>query len=395
MTFAPASLPAEDLRELFALRPGVVFLNHGSYGACPRPVMETYQAWQWDIEGQPVEFVERRLNTLLAAARGRLGSFLGASADDLLYVGNATTGLGIMTRLLPLEPGDEIMTTDHEYHAMEATWNRFCSVRGTRYVHQHVPLPVGSAEEIVEAVWAGVTPRTRVLFFSHISSMTALTMPMERLVARAREHGILTIVDGAHAPGQRDLSLEQAGVDAYIGTCHKWMMAPRGSGFMYVRREAQPLLWGEPRLTPGATYTHNLAELQWQGTRDLAAYLAVPAAIRFMDEHDWPTQQARCHKLVQHARECVAALTGLPQPVPDSPDWYAQMAILPIPRCDGGQLRTKLYERYQIEVPVTSYGEQQYVRVSAQAYNTRADIDTLIQGLTALLPEAIQAAEKK
>ncbi|NLG26513.1 MAG: aminotransferase class V-fold PLP-dependent enzyme [Chloroflexi bacterium] len=395
MTLTAEIASEEGLRALFALRPGVLFFNHGSYGACPREVLESYHQMQWRFEEQPVEFVDRTLSRSLAETRAQVAPYLGAAPDDIVFAPNSTNALRIMTRRLALQPGDEVLTSDHEYHTMEAYWSWLCEVRGARYVHQHVPLPVDSPEAIVEALWAGVTPRTRVLFFSHITSPSALTMPLELLVARARAHGILTIVDGAHAPGQRPLALHASGVDVYMASCHKWMLAPRGSGFLYVRREMQPLLWGEPPLAEGATPKHSLAELQWQGTRDLSSYLSIPAAIEFMARHNWPTQQARCHGLVQYARERLAAFTGLPQVTPDSPAWYAQMAPLPLPRCDSGYLLQQLRQVWNIEVPITGYNGQQFLRLSVQAYNTRAEVDTLLEAVTTTLPEAVRRAEAK
>ena len=224
------------LRDLFLLRPGVAYLNHGSCGACPRPVFDAYQAWQLELERQPMEF-QRHLGDRLCEARQALGAYVGAQADDLVYVTNITMGLNVVAHSIPLQPGDEVLGTDHEYGAMERAWEFNCQKNSARYVRQPVPLPVGSAEEIVEAIWSGVTERTRVLFFSHITSPTAFILPAAELVRRAREAGILTVVDGAHAAGQIALDLEGLGVDFYSANCHKWMMAPKGSGFLYARRE--------------------------------------------------------------------------------------------------------------------------------------------------------------
>jgi isopenicillin-N epimerase len=211
-----------SLRELFLLRPDVVFLNHGSFGACPRAVFQAYQTWQLELERQPVEFIQRRSRDLLREAREALGVFVGADADDLVYVTNATMGLNIVARSVPLEPGDEVLTTDHEYGALNRTWEFVCDKRGARYVRRPVALPISDEEQVVDAIWSGVTARTRVLFISHITSPTALIFPVKELVRRAREAGILTIVDGAHASGQVPLELEAMGVDFYSGNCHKW-----------------------------------------------------------------------------------------------------------------------------------------------------------------------------
>src|SRR6185437_9123335 len=222
------------LRGDFLLDPEVVFLNHGSFGACPRPVFERYQAWQRELEWQPVEFLGRRVQGLLTQARAPLATYLGVGLDDLAYVSNVTTALNIAARSLPLELGDEILTTDHEYGALDRTWTFVAEHTGARLVIQKLPAPMSDPEEVVEAVWAGVTPRTRVLFISHITSPTAVTLPIEPLIARARAAGIWTVVDGAHAPSQVDIDLEALGVDFYGGNCHKWLSAPKGAGFLYV-----------------------------------------------------------------------------------------------------------------------------------------------------------------
>ncbi|MBU0496050.1 MAG: aminotransferase class V-fold PLP-dependent enzyme [Chloroflexi bacterium] len=220
MTGAPLDGKTNHLRDLFLLRPDVIFFNHGSFGACPRPVFEAYQAWQLELERQPVEFLGRRHAALMHEARAALEAFVGAAADDLVYIPNATTGVNIVARSLPLAPGDEVLTTDHEYGAMDRTWRFVCGQRGTRYVRQPVPLPITSVEQVVDAIWAGVTPHTRVLFLSHITSPTAVTLPVTELVHRAREAGLITVIDGAHAPGQVPLDLTALGVDFYLANCH-------------------------------------------------------------------------------------------------------------------------------------------------------------------------------
>jgi isopenicillin-N epimerase len=383
--------PALALRREFLLRPGVVFLNHGSYGACPRPVFEDYQEWQRELERQPVEFLGRRGRGLLEASRAALGAYVGAAGDDLVYVPNSTFALNVVARALPLTPGDEVLGTDHEYGAMERTWRFVCGRRGARYVRQAVPLRCASQDEVVEAVWAGVTPRTRVLFLSHITSPTATIFPVEALLRRAREAGILSVVDGAHVPGQLPLDLRALGADFYAGNCHKWLCAPKGSAFLYARREVQDVLsplvvsWGWQSDRPGPS--RFVDEQQLQGTRDPAAFLAVPAAIRFLEAHDWPAVRRRCHDALGGLRRAVGALTGLPPLTPDSPAWYAQMASFPLPPCDGPALKERLYDDYQVEVPVTTWQGQTFLRVSIQGYNSAADVETLLGALAELLPQ--------
>jgi isopenicillin-N epimerase len=379
-----------SLRDHFLLRPDVVYLNHGSFGACPRPVFEAYRAWQLELERQPVEFLGRRFAALMREAREALGAAVGADADDLVYVPNATTGLNIVARSLPLEPGDEVLSTDHEYGAMDRMWRFICGKRGARYLRRPVPLPVESAEHIVEAIWSGVTQHTRVLFLSHITSPTAIVFPVAELVRRARAAGIVTVIDGAHAPGQIQLDLAELGVDFYSGNAHKWMLAPKGAAFLYARREMQHLLeplvvslgWESERPGPTRLVDHH----EWQGTRDVSAFLTVPVAIRFLNEHDWPSVRQSCHELVRYARRRITELTGLAPLTPDGPAWFAQMAAFPLPPCDAEALKQGLYERFRVEVPILTWNGRQLVRVSVQGYNSQADVDALVEALAELLP---------
>ncbi len=390
---ADPSLHPHAFRELFLLRPGIVFLNHGAFGACPRPVFAAYQRWQLELERQPVEFLGRRFRNLLQEARQSLAEFVGSPTDDLVYVPNATTGINIVARSVKLRTGDEVLGTDHEYGAIDRTWQFLCARRGASYVRARVPTPVQSQEQIVDAIWAHVGPRTRVLSISHIAMPTALVFPVELLVARAREAGICTVIDGAHAPGQIPLNLTALGADFYAGNCHKWMCAPKGAAFLYARREAQALLrplivsWGSESEQPAATPFIN--DHEWQGTRDLAAYLAVPAAIQFLQEHHWATVQANCHRLAQGARRAIEVLSRLPGLCPDDPAWYAQMVSIPVPIANALAAQTRLYEEFGIEVPLVPWNGQVLLRVSVQAYNSPTDIEKLISAV-ALLLEAEQ-----
>ena len=378
------------MRNLFLLDPNIVFLNHGSFGACPRPVFEAYQRWQRELERQPVEFLGRRFNDLMREARSTLADFVGADSDEITYVTNATVGLNTVARSLELRPGDEVLSTDHEYGALDRTWRFLCEKSGAKYVRQPISVPINNADEVIEAVWAGVSDRTRVLFISHITSPTAIIFPIQELIRRAHERGILTVIDGAHAIGQIDLNLHDLGADFYSSNCHKWLMAPKGSAFLYARRDVQHLVeplvvsWGWQSERPSAS--RFIDEQEWQGTRDIAAYLSVPAAIQFFRDHDWPQVRQACHELVRYAREQATALTGLPSLTPDDAAWFSQLSALPLPACDLDALKTRLYNEYQIEIPVITWNQRHFVRISIQGYNTRADVDTLIAALRELLP---------
>jgi isopenicillin-N epimerase len=387
---AAAEARHQALREQFLIRPDVTFLNHGSYGACPRPVFERLQAWEVELERQPVEFIGRRRVGLLGEARAALASYLSADPDEVVYQPNVTQALNIVARSLPLSEGDEILTTDHEYGALDRTWKYVCQKTGARYVVQTLPSPLNDPNGVVEAVWAGVTPRTKVLFLSHITSPTAVTLPIEALIARAKAAGIWTVIDGAHAPGQIPVDLHDLDVDFYGGNCHKWLCSPKGVGFLYARRELQHLLeplvisWGwEARDPSGSRF---IDEHEFQGTRDFAACLAVPDAIAFQARYEWPRVREECHALARYARTAIAELTDLPPLTPDSPVWYAQMATIPLPPGDQGALKRRLYDEYQIEIPIIDWQGQRFVRISVQGYNTRADVDRLVMALSKILP---------
>ncbi len=378
------------LRDLFLLRPNVVFLNHGSFGACPRPIFEAYQAWQLELERQPVEFLGRRFNDLMREARAGLAAYLHTEANNLVWVANATTGVNIVARSLRLRVGDEVLSTDHEYGAMDRTWRFMCQKAGARYINQRLPLPLESHEQLVESLWSAVTDRTRVIFVSHITSPTALIFPIEEICRRARAAGIRTVIDGAHAAGQIPVDLERIGADFYASNSHKWMLSPKGAGFLYARPEVQPLLeplvvsWGWESETPGDSpfIDHH----EWQGTRDIAAFLSVPAAIEFMRAHDWDRVRAECHALAQEFRHRVTELTGLPPLSLDSAEWYAQMVAVPLPDCDSTALKNRLCDEYRIEVPISMWNGTLLIRASYQAYNTRQDVDRIVSALIDLLP---------
>jgi len=377
------------MRDLFLLDPDVVFLNHGSFGACPREVFNVFQQWQLELERNPVEFLGRRSAGLLAAARARLAAYLGASAEHLVFVPNATTGVNTVARSLPLRPGDEVLATDHEYGACDAAWRHLCEQRGAVYQRVEIPLPFDRSG-FVDRMLAAVTPRTRVLFASHITSTTALIFPVAELCARARERGLLTVIDGAHAPGQIPLDLDSIGADFYTGNAHKWLCAPKGAGFLHARPEHHALLdapvvsWGYAAAVSGHTgfdaYTgHTVLErrLQWQGTRDLAAYLTVPAAIDFQTRHDWPAVQQRCHGMARDTLYRFAGRFGLPPVCGD--DDFAQMVVMPVPHRNAEALRQRLFSESRIEIPVTQHAGHTFVRLSVQGYTTAEDIRRLEQ----------------
>jgi isopenicillin-N epimerase len=354
------------VKDLFLLDPEVVFLNHGSFGACPRRVFEAYQRYQLDLERRPVEFLGRRFPELIDAARGRLAAYLRADPDGLVFVPNATAGVNVVARSLPLGPGDQVLATDREYGAVDMVWRFVCERAGARYVRT-----------TPAQLWDAVTARTRVIAVSHVSSWTAEIMPVEEICSRARAVGILALVDGAHGPGQLPVDLDALGADAYAGNCHKWLGAPKGAGFLWaapgLRDLLEPLIvsWGWERETAFA------ARHRWHGTLDPAAWLAVPDAIDFQAEHDWDEVRSRCHGLAAQAQSAVAELAGIEPP----PGPFAQMSAAQLPPCDPAEVQRRLHEEHRIEVVCHEWEGRPLIRVSFQGYNDRHDLDRLLEAL--------------
>ncbi|WP_323014925.1 aminotransferase class V-fold PLP-dependent enzyme [Devosia sp.] len=387
-----------NLASHFLLDPDVTFLNHGSFGAAPRPVFEQYQTWQRQLEHQPVAFLEptRGYSAWLREAREVVAGYLGAQADDLVGVTNATMGLNIVAQSLPLAAGDEILTTDHEYPALDKTWAFVTRRTGARIARVQVPIPLVSEQAFTEALLAGITERTRVIFLSHITSATALRFPIERIISEARARGIWTVIDGAHAPGHIPLELDRLGADFYAGNCHKWMMSPKGAAFLHVRPEWQMMLnplvishgWTEDRDAPGAVGIYGntpfIDAMEMQGTRDPSAFLTVPEAIRFSAEHDWDGVRQHCAEMVTATAARVSALTGL-APLSSIAFRAPQMASKPLPPCDPRWLHQALMDQYNIEIPVFRWQDHVVARISVQGYNTQAQMDYLIEALTTLL----------
>ena len=376
------------MRNQFLLDPDLVFLNHGSFGACPREVLQVQHHWQLEMERNPVEFLGRRSAELLFQARTALGHALGGRPDELVFVPNSTTGVNVVARSFPLQPGDEILTTDMEYGACDAAWQRVCAQTGATYRRIKVPLPF-DRESVTELLMSAITTGTKLIYFSHIASTTALILPAVEICAAARERGIATFVDGAHAPGQIPVDLSAVNADFYVGNCHKWLCAPKGSAFLHARTEHHEMLdasvvsWGYAEGTGGhsgfdAYLGSTLFErrMQWQGTRDISAWLTVPAALDFQEKHDWKAVRIRCHELARIALDGLTKRFGT-KPIAGDKDW-AQMVAIPVAAQDPDLLHRRLYEESRIEIPVTVHGDQVYVRISVQGYNSPQDIEHLL-----------------
>lgn len=379
----------EDLRSLFLLADGITYLNHGSFGACPQEVFDCYQGFQRKLESQPAQFLGRQINGLMADSRQALACFLNVREDEVVYFTNPTTAINMVVRNLDLEPGAEILSTNHEYGAMNRTWRYIARKMGAKFINRPIPITVSDPAQVVEEFWQGVTPHTRIIFISHITSPTALVFPIQEICRRASQAGILTIIDGAHAPGQLPLDLGDLGANIYTGALHKWLCAPKGAAFLYVDREHQALFdplvvsWGYQSEAPSGSQFIDYHE--WQGTRDMSAFLSVPAAINFQEKHDWTLRRGHLHQLAANARKRLVQLEGFSALSldPGTADvgeyrWFAQMVALQLPECDVRVIQQLLFDQYQIEIPVFRWEGLPIMRISIQAYNTPRDVDRLV-----------------
>jgi isopenicillin-N epimerase len=397
-------------RPLWSIRDGVTYLNHGSFGPSPRTVLAARQHWLEQLESEPMDFFVRRLEEHLDHARERLGAFVGTAGKNLVFVENATYGMNLAARSIALAAEDEVVATDHEYGAVQRIWRQKCHGAGAALRLARLPDQFASSEEVVEALFAAVTPRTRLIVVSHVTSPTAVILPVAAICARARTLGIPVCVDGPHAPAAVDLNIDRMHCDYYAASCHKWMSAPFGSGFLYVhprrQRSTLPVIvsWGQSLCGRPPDWAD---EFTWPGTRDPSAFLSIPAAIEFLEsfpassagqEPASPGGIARfrawSHALARGARARIVALTGIEPMIPDSPEWYGPMIALPLPNSVGPPveghmhpLQRALWERHQIEVPIVNWRDRRFVRVSCHLYNDAADIDILVAALGQVLGE--------
>ena len=378
-------LAMQNLKQQFLLRDDITYLNFGSFGACPKPVFERYQEFQLELEQEPVQFITVNGLKYLETAREALGNYMHCHKDDLVYITNPSYAVNAVAKSFDLKPGDEILTTNLEYGACDKAWEYYCKKTGAVYVKQPITLPIRSKEEFVTDFFKSVSSKTKLVFISHITSSTGLRLPVEEICAVAKEKGILTFVDGAHAPGQIPLNLQDAPFDMYTGACHKWMMTPKGSSFLYVKKELQhmvdPLVvsWGYNALFP--SHSTFLDHHQMNGTRDYAAFLTIPAAIEFMQTHNWPQVAADCRKLVQQNAVPFCELLEAVPLAPINDDFILQLFSAEIKAPEPEKLHRHFFDSYKIEIPVMRHGDTVYLRYAINAFNSQLDLDTLFAAI--------------
>lgn len=372
------------MKNLFLLDPNITYLNHGSYGSCPSSVFNDYQKLQKRLEQQPVQFMTKYLWKYLKESRDTLGTFLNCDGDDLLLFANPTTAINNVIENLNLNKGDEVLMTQHEYGALVRAWSRSSKRNNFSIVQQPVKVPVSSKKNFIKQFLAGITVNTKVVFISQITSQTGLIFPIKEICEYATKKGIVTIVDGAHVPGHIDLNISNLECDFYTGTCHKWLCAPKGSSFLYVRKsfqaniKPQVVSWGEEGDDPGPSQFQ--MDFQWQGTKDMSSFLSIPSAIHFIESNNWKENHKISKELILEVSEDLKNLFGT-NPLFKSEDWVGQMVSHPLPSNTPENLKEMLWEKFLIEVPVFEWKKQKYIRVSAHFYNDRNDMNTLINAL--------------
>ncbi len=378
-----------NLKQEFLLNPQVVYLNHGSYGACPKTVFENYQQWQRALEAEPVQFISKKSQEALKVSKKSLAKYIDCSDEDFFFLQNPTTGVNQVVKSLRLQKGDEILSTDREYGAMDKTFSFYAKKTGIVYRRQKISLPLVSKEQFIEDFWKGYNEKTKAIFIGQCTSATALIFPVKEICERAKELGLITIVDGAHVPGHLPLSLQNIQADFYTGTLHKWLLSPKGCSFLYVNKNYQnyiePLIisWGYETDRP--TKSKFLEENETQGTKDISAWLTVPAIMKFFEENNMPERQASCRKIILEQYPLFCVLVGTKPICKLSPEFLGQMCSIPIKPKDPLALKEKLYNDHKIEIPVMQEGNETYLRISYQVYNSYDDLEYLKQTLKKLM----------
>ncbi len=373
------------LKSQFLLRSDITYLNFGSFGACAKPIFERYQQFQLELEQEPAQFMLVNGAKYLEQSRNALASYIHCNGDDVVFVTNPSYGVNIIAKSLRLMPGDEVLTTNIEYGACDKTWQYYCDKAGAKCVRQNINFPLTTKDDFINQFFKGLTDKTKLVFISHITSATGLRLPVEEICTIAKTKGLMTFVDGAHAPGQIPLDLSKLDADLYVGACHKWMMAPKGCSFLYVKKEFQSLFdplvisWGYKSAFP--SHSLFLDYHQLQGTRDFSAFLTIPIAIEFMQNNNWEMVAADCRKKVLDNAERFCKLLQTEPLTTLNDDFLVQLYSIRINAKEPDKLQRHLFEKYNIEIPIMWQDDKVYLRYSIQGFNTQEDLDTLYNAL--------------
>ena len=363
----------------------MVYLNHGSFGATPKDVFEDYRRWQLELEFSPVQFITKKFKEANNRSKEALAKFINTNPKDIVYSPNPTTAFNTVIRSLELNEGDEILSTNLEYGALDRTWRYYCEKSGAKYLRQNISLPIKDKESFLEEFWKGLSDKTKYIFISQITSSTALILPVKEICEKARELGLITIIDGAHVPGHIPLDLKDLDPDYYTGACHKWMLTPKGCTFLYVKPELQdgvdPLIisWGYEADVPGES--QYLDYLEYSGTNDSSAFLTLPASLNFFKKHDWLEKTNESKQIIREACKEFCDLLNTEPLCPVAEEFLGQICSIPINTTDPIGLKEELYQKYNIEIPITNLEDRFFIRISFQPFNTRNDLDALKNAL--------------
>ncbi|MEM7456981.1 MAG: aminotransferase class V-fold PLP-dependent enzyme [Planctomycetota bacterium] len=380
-----------DIAAKWSIRPDTVYLNHGSFGPSPMEVRYSRHRWIRQLDEQPMDFYVRGLEVYLAEARQALAEFVGTESENLLFADNATYGMNVVADSFPLKEGDEVLLNDHEYGAVHRIWDRSCNRSGAVKTTVNLPSQFDDEQELIDCLLNAVTPKTKLLVISHITSATALILPVDRICAAFAERNIPVCIDGPHAPAHVDFNLNSMGCAFYTASCHKWLCAPLGSGFLFVapewQKHIQPLVKSWGRLLPAIPEQWD-EEFIWQGTRDPSVFLAIPDAIKFMRGIGIDQFRGRTRTMADYAEKHLMKLFGTTPLGVREKGWYGSMAHVPLPEndfCNPATLQHDLWEQFGIEIPVIHFADRWFIRVSSHLYNSLAQIDTLIDALRLLV----------
>ena len=372
-----------NIKSQFMLDPDIIHLNHGSYGSCPKPIFNSLIKWQKKLELNPTKHLGFDLLNYLEKSRIALSNYVHCNKDDIAFFPNPSTALNTVIKSLDLQPGDEILSSNHEYGALDKTWNYMCKKTGIKYIQTSIPLPLISKEDFINLFLEKITKKTKVIFLSHITSSTGLIFPVEEICKLAKEKNIISIIDGAHVPGHINLNIKKLDPDVYTGACHKWMCSPKGTAFLYVKKKLQNIIdplvisWGYESDNPGPSQF--LDHLEWQGTNDVSSYLTIPDTINFLEKNNWQDVAKKCRELNIWARGEINQLLKI-NPISDD-KFLGQMSSIPIISKDILQDQIKFYLKYKIQIPFIKWHDKEFFRISIQAYNTKEDIFKLLEAL--------------
>ena len=374
-------------KEKFLLEEGITYLNHGSFGACPKIIFENYQNWQIRLEEQPVQFFTEEVYYALKKSRVSLAEFLGCQQDELLFFQNPTTAVSNIIYNLDLEPNDEVLMTDHEYGALVRAWNAWGDKEKVNIKYAKITIPLESKDQFVEDFCNKITSKTKVVFLSHITSPTGLIFPIKDIIEFAKKRKIITIVDGAHVPGHIDLDIHKLGCDFYTGALHKWMCGPKGTSFLFVKKEHQkwmkPVIYSWGKSGDDPEKSEFLQDFQWQGTRDMSAFLTVPKIIDFFS-NNLKYYQDHSRQLIKNSQKQFQSIFQT-DPISIGDMFLGQMISYPLPNKTNKNLKRILWENYKIEIPIFEWENMKFIRLSIYAYNDQKDLDSLMNALRSII----------